>query len=703
MSVPAHAYWIGSDHPFDLHEAYVNFRRDVELVAVPAKAELWITADSRYKLWVNGVFIGRGPARCWPQAQQYDVIDATSHLRKGLNAIAVQVYSPGYSHFAYVHRGACGLLAGLIIDGQDACVTDTDWRVQRDRSWREDVPRVSIYGSGVERRDLVLERNWRTAAVEGAEWKTPRMVAPASGTIWRELAERDVPLLRETAETLRTPWRFMRASAGATDDDPHQALRMLWQQGRIEPAPPSGSPIQLAAGETVLWAFDLGASCVCHGSVEVIGALGGERVLISYAEKRRGGDLVLSDPATYCRMRPTDDFLLRPGDNTVEPFSQRGGRYLIFTITAHRAVAVGATFRVHRTSYPLARHRTVAPADAALARIAQMCEHTLTACLQDGFVDSVWRESSQWLGDCVTEAFALAAISDDLRPLRRVLTMAAEGAYSDGVLPSVLPGEVHAYTVVDYNFSWVELLAMYARHPKAAVGDRLSFVHSMTPALAMLLASFDRHDANGGLIHSQPGRRLFLDWSPMDRSEPNLTYNGRYLYALNLAAELASELGMHGMAATWTARAGTLRKAIRSRLHPEGTWRESPSGPPASQLGLALLILTGVVEGAEALALADVIISRSLDLDDSHGPGTLVLASPFMHHYIFLALDRLDRRDAILAIIRARWGRWAEAGEPTTWENWAVDFPDGSVCHGFSAHPLGWIARCLPADRTPTE
>jgi hypothetical protein len=118
---------------------------------------------------------------------------------------------------------------------------------------------------------------------------------------------------------------------------------------------------------------------------------------------------------------------------------------------------------------------------------------------------------------------------------------------------------------------------------------------------------------------------------------------------------------------------------------------ESPGGETASQLGLALLILTGVVDGTEAEGLADRIIARSLDLRDGPAEGQPALASPFMHHYLFLALQRLGRRKDIHAIIAARWGRWVAEDRVTTPENWSIDFPDGSACHGFSAHPLGWL------------
>jgi hypothetical protein len=120
-------------------------------------------------------------------------------------------------------------------------------------------------------------------------------------------------------------------------------------------------------------------------------------------------------------------------------------------------------------------------------------------------------------------------------------------------------------------------------------------------------------------------------------------------------------------------------------------WRESPDGDPASQLALALLILTGMAAGSEAETLADRIVARSMDPRDEPLAGQPALASPFMHHYIFMALQKLGRSPDIHAIIDLRWGRWVREGLTTTPENWSIDFPDGSACHGFSAHPLGWL------------
>ncbi len=678
--------WIGSDHPFDLHEAYFNFRKDVELARLPKRAVLSITADSKYKLWVNGSYVCRGPARCWPHGQQVDALNILPQLRRGTNRLAIQVYSPGYSHFSYVHRAVTGLLAWFEADGDVTSTTGTDWRVQRDLSWRDDVARISIYGSGVERQDLSQTRDWQTESAEGPLWKMPRILSPINGPVWSGLRERDIPLLREDIITLKKAAFTYRSKTPGNNVSPHEALLSAWRNATVDDGGMT-SIIQLKAGEWAIRVFDLGHSRTCAGGFSAEGAIGGERVLVSYAEKLMGDKLLLPDPTTYCRMRPTDEFTLRAGSQTVESFSQRGGRYLVFAFQSPHPVTLGFSFYARATSYPLnAKVKRNSP--LPLSKVVAICERTTLACLQDGFVDSVWRESSQWLGDCVAQSFALAALSTDCRPLRRAITMAAEGAYDDGMLPSVLPGEVHAYAVVDYNFSWIELVHFYCRELKP--GDAREVQKSAMPAMKKMLTRFKQDEDRNGLLHSQPGRRLFLDWSPTDRGEPNLTYNCRYLHALQLARVLSLSVRDNRILAR---RCAVLSMAIRKTFFNNGKWQESGSGAPASQLGVAMLILTGLLRKQEANSAADLIVARSLDPAPQSANDKLVLASPFMHHYVFKALDHLGRGADILSIIGKRWGEWAEAGEPTTWENWSIDFPDGSACHGFSAHPLGWIAK----------
>jgi hypothetical protein len=674
LKAPDGTVWIGPAHPFDLRDVYVNFRADFVLETAPSHAVLQLTADSRYRLWVNGVFVGRGPERSWPSSMAVDERSLTN-LRKGVNQIAVQVYSPGHSHFAYVHRGACGMIGWLEVDGSLALKTGPDWKAMRDRSWSDRVERVSIYGTGVEDRDLRLTEDWITAAT--SRWDAARVVQGSEGPIWQRLRPRATALPVEEERALKAPWQIRVGPAVLASERRHDDLRRAYPLSHD-----SAPPALLPRGASAIWVFDLGESRACLAGAEVTAA-GGETLLVSYAEKLRDGALLLPDPGTYCRMQPTDRFTLRPGRQRVEGFTPRGARYLVFALEGG-GVAADPAFFVRLPVTPVAE-KPLPKQEGVLAMVAEMCRRTTLSCLQDGFVDGVWRESSLWLGDAVAQDWALRAISDDPRPLLFTIDMAAEGADVEGFLPSVLPGEVPAYAVTDYNFSWVELLAGCATHPGIEEPEAIWQRHWGT--LTRMLERMATHLGADGMLRNPPGRRLFLDWSPMSRVEPNLTLNLRYLYALRQAAGMAEKVGR---TADWAEAAEALGWALRGHCSPDG-WRESPEGEVASQLALALLILTGMVDGAEAEDLADKIVTRSLNLDNGPQEGQPTLASPFMHHYLFQALQRLDRRSDIHAIIAARWGRWVREGRPTTPENWSIDFPDGSACHGFSAHPLGWL------------
>ncbi len=474
--------------------------------------------------------------------------------------------------------------------------------------------------------------------------------------------------------------------------------------------------VSLERGETATWVFDLGRGYTCLGWAEVEGAAGGEQLIISYSEKLAGDEPYLSDPETYCRVRMTDRYHLAPGDQQVEPFWMRGGRILIFQVVG----PTGPDFRVRlgarAAEYPLTVTRPLSSDDPLLNGVIRLCENTLRSCLHETFVDNPWRENAQWIGDPTVNALVMSAISDDTRPLRTIVEMAAQGVYPDGVLPGVVPGEAHAYTVVDFNFQWVELLHTYWR----LTGDT-SFVNSMWPTLTRMLDRFAQDVTDDGLIHSQLGRRLFLDWAPISKNEPNAIYNLHYVLALQLAVDLGSQVsGVTGQVSrslgalpsggsaeseamegegggpaevgAWHAQAMTVQNASRRAFWHDGRWYDDLQRSTSSQLATALAILTKTAEPVEEPVLLDALAARSLNPSDDPIPGDLVLASPYMHHRVFEALRRSGRKQEMVDIIRLRWGRWVEAGYPTAWENWNVDFPDGSQCHGYAAHPLYHLA-----------
>ena len=100
----------------------------------------------------------------------------------------------------------------------------------------------------------------------------------------------------------------------------------------------------------------------------------------------------------------------------------------------------------------------------------------------------------------------------------------------------------------------------------------------------MLTRMLDRFaqdlDADGLLI-SQPGRRLFMDWAPVSRNEPNAIYNLHFLLALQLAVDLARQQGATTEAARWQAVADRLRRPFAMLSGPVGAGTTTASAAPS--------------------------------------------------------------------------------------------------------------------------
>ena len=120
------------------------FRRDFRLESAPASARILITADSYYRLKINGQWIGDGPARAYPEHYQYDIYDISCYLRPGLNLVEATVRYYGCGTFHQIpQRG--GFLAQIELTGPgQTIVTDGSWLAARMPQWVENTVKSSI-------------------------------------------------------------------------------------------------------------------------------------------------------------------------------------------------------------------------------------------------------------------------------------------------------------------------------------------------------------------------------------------------------------------------------------------------------------------------------------------------------------------------------------------------------------------------------
>lgn len=167
-----------------------------------AKAVLWITADSRYEVYVNGKRVGRGPVRYFPTDIFYDGHEVGHLLRRGeINTIAVHVMHYGVSNFAYL-RGRGGLLAQLDAFSGDTEITlaqtGADWKTTLHAGQDPAISRMSCQTAFAERIDgRKLAEDWTSTDYCDAQWQQAKVIGPLGMEPWVRLHPRDIPYLTE--------------------------------------------------------------------------------------------------------------------------------------------------------------------------------------------------------------------------------------------------------------------------------------------------------------------------------------------------------------------------------------------------------------------------------------------------------------------------------------------------------------------------
>ena len=80
-------------------------------------AELYISSDSNYTVYVNGSLAAFGQYADFPYMKVYDKIDLSAYMRQGRNVIAFRVWYYGIDSASTYYPGTAGLLYSLYFDG----------------------------------------------------------------------------------------------------------------------------------------------------------------------------------------------------------------------------------------------------------------------------------------------------------------------------------------------------------------------------------------------------------------------------------------------------------------------------------------------------------------------------------------------------------------------------------------------------------
>ena len=125
------AQWIWDRSDRNAYHSYLRARQVFTLKSAD-EANLLITADALYQVWVNGACVGHGPAKSAAGRRSVDEYDLRDFVRKGENEIEILVLAIGVGTMTY-----CAAEAGLIFEiqaGSQLVSSGTKTQVRREAS-----------------------------------------------------------------------------------------------------------------------------------------------------------------------------------------------------------------------------------------------------------------------------------------------------------------------------------------------------------------------------------------------------------------------------------------------------------------------------------------------------------------------------------------------------------------------------------------
>lgn len=700
-------------------------------------AEIAISVDGRYRLWLNGMPIGRGPVRATPAFQRYDAHDITEHVRPGRNVVAVLIHVPGIDLAWYeTMRGGWqpvfgdgGLHVRIRVDGPGLSTeaeADESWRIVESRAWRRDAPRAGWGQDFIEDFDArELDPAWIAPDHDDSGWPHARIMRSVGSEA--ELArgwgvvEPFPALLRselpppEEHEVAPSAWLWTRPVAPRPD---LPVDRRLYEERLDAPDPAlandahallrdggAGAVIRTAAGRdtALLLRFDPYHTGRPFFEIE---ANGGETIEVAVAEAMPGeqgrgevGDGLRAEGHHGCAR--VLRYVARPGRQRFESFNWTAVRAMQIVVRNSpdgvRLIRAGSI----ATRYRTAEEGAFACPDALLDHLWRVGRHTVRQCMHDAWVDCPGREVRQWIGDAVVQFdVAVRALGPGVFPLHRQFLMhVAESQRSDGLARMFAPGDISTdgLTIPDFTLLWIIGAERYWME-----SGETATIDTIMPSMERAIGWCERMRNANDLIADVP-QWHFIEWAAVGRSGEAAAFNALQVGALAALARMADAVERPRLGARCRAMAAETAASLTSRHWNEarGCYVDSvdpesgAQAPRVSQHANALMLLFEIGPRERWPRILAAITDRSrLKLtaappivpvgEPFDAKRDVVRANSFFLHFVYGGIARAGGFAWVVEDMRDAYGPMLATGTSTLWESF---HPGASLCHGFSATP----------------
>jgi len=214
LSKPWTAFWITCPGVPQREYGVFHFRKSFSLDTKPSSFIVHVSADNRYRLFVNGQSVCFGPARGDLYNWYFESIDIASFLQAGSNTIAATVWNMGnLAPVAQVSNQTAFVLQGDS-EKEAAVNSNSTWKVIMDKSYKpcsiDNGQRLRTYmviGPGDEIDAALYPWGWEQTGYNDNDWNKPQSIAnPVAVGLGTDnqwtLKPRNIPLMEESMQRL---------------------------------------------------------------------------------------------------------------------------------------------------------------------------------------------------------------------------------------------------------------------------------------------------------------------------------------------------------------------------------------------------------------------------------------------------------------------------------------------------------------------
>lgn len=452
------AKWIWLPCQRTLPCTFALFRHVLDLPAKPARASLWIAADSRYKLIVNGRRVQWGPAPCDPRWLDADPADIAQYLQPGPNVIGVEVLFYGVGDGTWP-AGKPGLLVRGEVEWEGgkrtAVATDESWLAFLDRAHPPGHYKRWFLRALQEQFDARLHpHGWATPNFTPDDrWLKP-MVLPCPPH--KPPASADGPYSGDSIDRADAETSYLRArEIPAVRETEHPALRLAesgrvrwlrdpedWFQCRIPGSfEIDRAPAARAAGPQ-RWEVPDASYATFEFPVQMVGfprftveAPAGTIIEAMPQESHDPAKTAWLDTHHFSWSR----FICRDGVNEFECFDYESLRWLQLHVRNAGGPVILRDVGIRRRQFAWPFEPKIRTSDAALQRLFDAAINTVRNSVIETAVDGMGRERQQYSGDGGHQLHAVRYAFGETRAPRRFLRTFSEGQMKDGYFADSWP------------------------------------------------------------------------------------------------------------------------------------------------------------------------------------------------------------------------------------------------------------------------